>query len=152
MTAEIFSSMPITGAAGASNAGPRRTLTVNDALYSREIQPYDSFEMQGNAPKPGFIAGIKRHIAGAKKFFARTAEYTKGFFGGLFDGAVYGSVIYTGSNLINFFKKSSKLPSKFLAIGAAAAAMGLNLWNASLNATQRESEIDHRWIGHNPQN
>lgn len=41
-----------------------------------------------------------------------------------------------------------KVPNKALAFVAAGIAIGVNLWNASLNATEKNSEIEHRWTGH----
>ncbi len=99
--------------------------------------------------KKGPIKTVKTVIANVKKFAATTGEYTKGVIKGIGTGAVAGSLIYTGGEIIKHVKPAAKVPNTALAIVAAAGALAVNLWNASLNATEKNSGIDHRWIGHN---
>lgn len=118
--------------------------------------------------KKGPVKAVKGFIANVKKFFATTGAYIGGTFKGITSGAVAGSVVFTGATLINhlkqkkftkleeiakkegkeFTKKLRKLPAKSLAVVAGAGAVALGLWNASLDATQKNSEIEHRWTGH----
>ena len=118
--------------------------------------------------KKGPVKAVKGFIANVKKFFATTGAYIAGTFKGITSGAIAGSVVYTGVSITNhlkqkkftkleqvakekgeeFTKKLRKLPAKPLAILVGAAALGASLWNASLNATEKQSEIEHRWTGH----
>lgn len=127
---------------------------------------YDVVDLkQTTKTKKGPVKTIKGFIAGIKKFFANVGEYSKGIFKGIKNGAISGSILYTGAKIFNFIqdkgakkaaevageavKKAKHLPAPVLAIGAAIISMGVALWNASLNATEKESDIDHRWTGHN---
>ena len=118
--------------------------------------------------KKGPVKAVKGFVANVKKFFATTGAYIAGTFNGIKSGVVAGSVVYTGVTLSNhlkqkkftkleqiakdngeeFTKKLRKLPAKSLAAIAAVGAVAIGLWNASLNATQKNSEIEHRWTGH----
>lgn len=118
--------------------------------------------------KKGPVKAVKGFIANVKKFFATTGAYIAGTFKGITSGAIAGSVVFTGATLVNTVKqkkydklvkiatekqtdlpkKLKKLPAKPLAILAGAVALGAGLWNASLNATEKQSEIEHRWTGH----
>ncbi len=111
----------------------------------------DTFEpsrQQEHKEKKGPIKTIKTFIANVQKCAVSTTEYAKGLSKGVFTGGIAASLIYTGGQVVKHFKPNSKIPSKPLAIVAAAGAVLVNLWTASLNATQRRSDVDHRWIGH----
>ncbi|MBQ4122698.1 hypothetical protein IJD44_03105 [bacterium] len=113
----------------------------------------DTVEISAEKPKKqGPIKRLKGFIANIKKFFASAGEYVKGGTKGIVHGAVIGSIVYTGSNVIKHFAKEgsrlSKLHSKPLAILSGIGVLAGNLWTASLNATEKSSEIDHRWTGH----
>ena len=45
-------------------------------------------------------------------------------------------------------KVVKKIPNKALAVIVAGIALAANIWTASLNATEKSSNIDHRWTGH----
>ncbi len=156
-------SMPVSDSLPASKVNTNKD-TVE---ISKENQP----------KKKGPVKKLKGFIANIKKFCANTKEYTKGTVKGLATGAVAGSLVYTTGSLINAFKtnmhnkavaaakeaaeacgkefaadsvkKLKKVPNKFLAFATLGIVLAVNLWNASLNATQKRSEIEHRWTGHN---
>ena len=143
----------------------KTAVQVKDALPASKVQEKaDTVEISTKDGKKGPIKGLKGFIANIKKFFATTSAYTKGVFKGLATGAVAGSIVYTAGSAINFFKthaaqaaakkageeltKVKKLPNKVLAFAVAGIALVANIWNASLNATEANSQIDHRWTGH----
>lgn len=158
---DIFNSMqfPITAPPVATTANTEKVV-VKDALPASNVkaeQPADIAEFSTKTQKQGPIKAIKQGIANIKKCFATTGEYIKGAFKGVKNGAIAGSVIYTGGTILNHFKSKSaakagetfkKMPNKALAVIAAGVALVGSLWNASLNATERNSDIDHRWTGH----
>ncbi len=132
---------------------PNEEILVKDAVAAHKVgDTYESSAVTVNKGK-----GLKGFIARVKSAFATFGEYTKGTFKGVTSGVVAGSVVYTAASAINFIRNKAaekagtvakKLPNKFLAGAAALAALGINLWNASLNANEKRSEIHHRWIGH----
>jgi len=129
-------------------------ITVKDSIPAANVktsQQADTveFSTKENKTKQGPIKSIKNGIANIKKFFATTGSYVKGTFNGIKNGAVAGSLIYTGGSILKKFKPESKVPHKALAIVAAGVALAGSLWNASLDATEKNSNIDHRWTGHN---
>ena len=148
-----------------------KQMTINDALPASKVNANsaDSVELSTTKKekKKGPIKRLKSFIANVKKFFASAGEYTKGFFKGLVQGATAGALIYTAGDIINYAKTSAaskaaaeagteaaakvvkKIPNKALAIVALVGALAINLWNSSLNATEKRSEIEHRWTGHN---
>lgn len=135
-------------------------VTVKDAIPSSGVtnQESDTVELQTQPKqKKGIIRKVKDTIANIKKFCAATKEYTKGVFKGVFAGAVAGSVVYTAGDIFNAVKKKAaekaetqakRMPNKALAVLVGVAALGINIWTASLNATEAKSNIDHRWTGH----
>ena len=181
-------------------ASAAKPLTVKDVLENQQAlkdMPPDTVIISAKTPekKKGIVQSFKENVAGFLKARAGIAEYTKGIAGGIYDGAVIGSVLYTGGELaksvkntrlnslvtgtgnllykglkkagswvdipvvtpaakallkgaIKFFK-AVPAHNKAIAAGAAALALGYNLFNASLNASERKADIDHRWLGHN---
>lgn len=132
-------------------------VTVQDSIPAANVASHDKVEISsGTKEKKGFIASVKGGISGMKKFFASTGAYIKGTAKGIGQGAVVGSLIYTGGSIVNAIKGKKanaadfkKLPNRALAIVGAGLALAANLWTASLNATEAKSNIDHRWKGHN---
>lgn len=119
----------------------------------------DSVELQSVPKKKrGPIRALKDTVAGIKKVFASFKEYAKGTVKGLTAGFAAGSMVFTAGSIFNAVKAKSaqkaglevakKVPNKALAAIVAAGALAVNLWNASLNATEAKSNIDHRWKGH----
>lgn len=116
--------------------------------------------------KKGIIKSVKTFIANIKKAFATVSEYSKGMAKGAATGAVAGSLVYTLGAIMNgvktkaaqkaaqkageefVLKNVKRIPNKLLAGIVAVGAIAVNLWNASLNATEKKSEIEHRWTGH----
>lgn len=114
-------------------------------------------EKTNKKEKKGIIKTLKGFIANIKKGLASISEYTKGAAKGGAAAAVIGSLIYTFGAAFNSIKSKAaqkagtefkNLPNKPIAIAAAIIAFAANIWTASLNATQKQSEIDHRWTGH----
>ncbi len=153
------------------------TVNLSDALPSAASKVNNDSNTDvveiSNKQKKGPIKSIKGFIANIKKIGISASEYTKGGAKGIAAGAVAGSIVYTAGSIFNGIKKSgfekaqtaakkageefaktkpAKVPAAILAAGAAAIALGVNIWNASLNATERKSNVDHRWIGHNNNN
>ena len=130
------------------------SVPVKDALPATDVKG-DTVELStASAEKKGPVKKFKGFIANIKKVFASTGEYTKGTVKGVGYGAVGGSLVYTGSKLITgvkkFLNKNSQikaLPAKTLAILTAVGVLAVNLWKASLNATEKRSEIDLRYTG-----
>lgn len=129
---------------------------VQQAIPASTVSQEDKVEISTQKPeKKGLIKRVKGTIAGIKKFFATTGAYVKGTAKGIGQGAVAGSLLYTGGSIINAVKAKrangeayKKLPNKTLAVIAAGLSIAANLWTASLNATEKSSQIDHRWTGH----
>lgn len=158
----IFGDMqiPYTAAPVVAPAAETQKIAVKDALPASNVkieQPADSVEISTKPAKKGPIKSLKTGIANFKKFFATTGEYIKGTAKGITKGVVAGSVVFTSGSIINHFKGKSaekagqafkKLPNKALAIVAGGLALAGSLWTASLNATEKNSEIEHRWTGH----
>lgn len=159
---DIFSNMqfPVTAPPTVAAPTSKDQIAVKDALAASNVntsQQPDSVELSTQPKKQGPIKTIKNGIANIKKAFATTGEYVKGTFKGIKNGAIVGSIIYTGGSILNHVKAKNaakagevfkKMPNKALAVIAACAALAGSLWNASLNATERNSDIDHRWTGH----
>lgn len=160
---DIFSNMqfPITAPPTVAAPAASEPIAVKDALPASNVQaaqPADSVELSSKPKKQGPIKTIKNGIANIKKTFATAGEYVKGTFKGIKNGAIAGSIIYTGGSILNHVKAKNaakagvesfkKMPNKALAIIAAGIALAGSLWNASLNATEKKSDIDHRWTGH----
>ena len=164
---EVFNNMqiPLQTAQTAANVSQSVTqpVTVKEVLPATDVkdaQKSDTVELstKEEKAKQGPVKTVKNGIANIKKFFATTNEYAKGTLKGIKNGAIAGSLIYTGGEIINFAKSkgaakagetAKKLPNKALAVAAGVIAVAGSLWNASLNATEKNSGIDHRWTGHN---
>ena len=135
-------------------------------VMTEQAAKTDTFEPSTNdkKTKKGPIKTIKGFIANVKKFFATVGEYTKGIFKGVATGAVAGSVVYTGGAVFNAIRQGlanrtaqktgeevakvvKKFPNKIAAGLVAVGALAANIWTASLNATEKQSEIDMRWTG-----
>lgn len=131
--------------------------TVKDALPATNVEANDSVEIKSKKTakkeKKGLIAGTKSFIASVKKFFASVGIYAKGTAKGIGTGAVVGSAIFGATEILNFVTKKAahgKQNVLGIALGSLAAigALASNLWTASLDATEKKSEIEHRYIGH----
>ena len=128
-------------------------------VITENSQNIDTVELSTNNKKvkKGPIKAVKGFIANVKKFFATVGEYTKGIVKGVTSGFVAGSVVYTGGSVVNGIRQKladkagkeaiKKFPSKVAAGIIAVGSLAVSLWNASLNATQKQSEIDMRWTG-----
>lgn len=138
-------------------------VSVQEAIPAASVNnkpQTDSVELQ-SAPKKkrGPIRVLKDTIAGIKKAFASFKEYAKGTVKGITTGFAAGSMVFTAGSIFNALKAKSaqkaglevvkKFPNKLVAGVVAAGALAVNLWTASLNATEAKSDIDHRWKGHN---
>lgn len=115
--------------------------------------------------KKGPIKKLKNFIGSIKKFNAQAGEYIKGFFKGIGSGALVGGAGFGAFKLVEGIKlkqagkiveeaakeAATKSAGKFGKIGIAAAVVGVvgaltvNLWKASLNASEKKALIDHRW-------
>ncbi len=140
--------------ASAYSARKTPDVKMNDALppasadVSAKGDTFETSEAKEPKKRKGPIKALKSMIANVKKFGASTAEYSKGLIKGLGFGVVAGSVLYTGGEAVKHFKPKAKVPNKLLAGLVLAGSIAVNMWNASLNATEKNSEIDHRWLGH----
>ena len=157
---EVFSNMPPVGVQtyqpGEVLSNPQAQTPVAAAS---SVSQGDQLEISQVKPKKqGPIKRLKGVIANFKKFFATAAEYIKGGFRGLVVGGSLGAVTYTVGDLINKHRAKvasktgetfKKIPNKVYGGILLAGAIAVNLWKASLNATERRSEIEHRWTGHN---
>lgn len=147
-------------------AATTQPITVKEAISASNVS--DTVEISNKkAKKKGPIKATKEFIANVKKFFATVGSYTKGTAKGIANGAVAGSVVFTAGSVLNAVKQGSanraakkageeaakvvkKFPSKVAAGIVAVGAVALSLWNASLDATQKQSEIDMKWTGVEP--
>ena len=142
---------------------PAQATEVKQAAAVLPATPADSVELSSKEPKQrkGLFGSIKSGIASIKKAFASIGAYTKGIFKGIGNAAIGGSIVYTGSKIVNTANarklakaggdavgKAKNLPAAILGAGAAALAFGISLFNAHLDATEASSNIDHRWTGH----
>lgn len=124
----------------------------------------------------GFISNVKKFFATAGEYIKGGA---KGIATGAVSGAIIYSggevtnkllALKAGINAKNIAKQADKsIPKaelksiaanakeackkikfhKPIAIAAAGVAIVAGLWNASLNASEKRSNIEHRYIGHN---
>ena len=139
-------------------AEPKVSTTIKDAIPAAKTteSASDSVEITQQTEttqKKGPIKSVKNFIANIKKTFTSASEYVKGTAKGIGSGAVAASLIYTGGQVIKRFAKPesklSKIHNKPLAIIAGIGILAANLWTASLNASEKRSQIEHRWTGHN---
>lgn len=134
------------------------SVTIEQAISAKSVSNPDTFEnTTTKKTKKGPIKALKGFIADVKKFFSTTGTYIGGTAKGIGQGAVAGSLVYTIGSIINHTRGKAALkagkdvkniPNKFLALAVAGVTIAGNIWNASLDATQKQSEIDHRWTGH----
>ena len=159
MTSNIFNDISQSTKAAQSYTSAPTTVKVSDVMPSipaastMDTDKVDLTSAQKPKEKRGPIKAIKGFIANVKKSVATFNEYTKGVFKGLKNGAILGSLIYTAGAIINHFRTKAiegakKLPNRALAVVGAIAAVAANIWIASLNASDKRSDIDHRWTGH----
>ena len=139
---------------------PNVSVSMEDALAASKVKNEpDTFETRktDNKKKKGPIKTLKGIISSYKKWFATAGSYISGTFKGLKDGVIGGSIIYTAGSAINFIRQYSaqkagkeikNIPNKFIAIAVGVAALAVNLWNASLEASDKRSEIEHMYEGH----
>lgn len=152
----IFNDMPpVTMPTRTVVAVPQATTTVQTAIPAAPATPgTDTVEISKEKPKKqGPIKKLKNFIANIKKTCATAGEYVKGGTKGITSGVVAGSVIYTAGQIAKKFAKEgsklAKVPNKAFAIVAGVGLFAANIWTASLNATEKRSDIEHRWTGHN---
>ena len=128
-------------------------------------QPQDEVVTQEPKKKKSIVRKFKDGVSSVKKFFIDVGEYTKGtvkglFFGGIAAGGVIGADAIRGASKIIKDAKAGEIADKAVkvlstkgkvAAGAVGlAVLGYNLFKASLNASERKANIDHRWgSGHN---
>lgn len=144
----IFNNMQVPYTAPAQVA-PNQTVKVKDAVAASNVSAGDEVELSAQPKqRKGPIRAVKDFIAGVKKFFSTTGEYVKGTVKGVATGAALGSVIYTVGDLANKAKKKTGKAHMVLAGIAAVGSVAAGLWNASLNASEKASNIDHRYSGH----
>lgn len=150
--------------------GMRHTVQNRPSFKANEevpTQPQAQDEVVTQEPKKkkGIIRGFKDGVASIKKFFIGVGEYAKGtvkgiFYGGIAAGSVIGVDAIRGASKIIQGAKTGEIAGKAVkvlstkgkvAAGVTAlAVLGYNLFKASLNASEKQSGVDHRWgSGHN---
>ena len=147
MTSNIFNDISQTTQSAQSYSSAPTTVKVTDVMPS--------------IPAAGTMDTDKVDLTSAKKTkekkgVATFNEYSKGFFKGIKNGAIFASLIYTGGSVINKIaaitkKKNPAISNKAIVITAAVSAiasLGVSLWKSSLNASEKRSDIEHRWTGH----
>lgn len=155
---EIFSNIqkvPYTSPVNSQPLEPAK-VQVNEAVPATTVAQEDKVEISNKKPeKKGLIKTVKGGIANIKKFFASTGAYIQGTVKGIGQGAVAGSLVFTGGSIVNAIKAKKagaeafkKIPNKALAVVVGGVALAANIWTASLNATEKNSQIEHRWTGH----
>lgn len=155
MTSSVFNDFRYVPQKAAVNT-QHTPIEMNEVIPASSVagQQKDTVELsESPKKKKGIVKTVKSVIANIKKFFSSVGEYGKGTLKGIRDAAITGSVIYTAGSIFNHFKAKSAegaklIHNKPLAIGVAVLAFAANIWNASLNATEKQSDIDHRWTGH----
>lgn len=112
--------------------------------------------------KTSLFQHLKNGCAGFQKFFIGVAEYTKGLFKGIAEGAI-AAIGVIGVDAVISAAKRAKAPEsaekatkmispkgKAFAGVVAAVMLGYNLFKAHLNSSERKANVDHRWgTGHN---
>lgn len=153
----------------AKEAVPTAEVPVSSVVPAQDInaQKNDEFvsqEKETKKPK-GPFGSFRSIISNIKKSLVSISEYTKGVFSGIKDGAIFGSIAFTGVSLKHAFdqhtirkaaEKAGELvppatKSKLaipVALAVAAIAMVKNIWSASLDANKKKSDIHHKYIGH----
>lgn len=154
-----------------AEAVPVAEVSVNNAVPAQNIisQKDDEFvsekkEKENNNPK-GPFGFFRKIVSNVKKSLVDISEYSKGIFNGIKDATILGSITFTGITLKHAISQRSirkaaekaqeivpaATKSKLaipLAIGVAALTMAKNIWNASLSANKKKSDIHHTYIGH----
>lgn len=131
------------------------------------IQPKAQDEVVTQEPKKkkGIIRKFKDGFSSVKKFFIGVGEYAKStvkglLYGGIAAAGVVGvdaimnvTKIVKGANTGEFVGKTVKVLSTKGKVAAGAvglAVLGYNLFKASLNVSEKNANVDHRWgSGHN---
>lgn len=144
------------GAQSQAQAPQTNPMQPDKAAFSNEVKPEQKSE------KKGVVRGFKNLVGGIKKFFVNVGEYAKGTAKGLFYGAIGAAGVLGVDALRNGFKEIKRIKAgkvaaegnkfKYLsgkgkvAAGVVAlAVMGYQLFKASLNASEKRSDVDHRW-------
>lgn len=160
-----------------ANPGPIAAVNVGENLSGAPASDTVQIQSRSEGKK-GPVKKLKGFIAGIKKSFATAGTYAAGTVKGLGRAAVGASVVYTGGQVVNTIRAGKaakvatqamkntatkeeikkagaaaaaavkKVPNKALAIATGILALGATLWTASLDATEKRSEIEHRWTGH----
>lgn len=139
-------SVPYTAPAKVSSP---ESVKVQDAVAASNVVGQDQVELTAQPKKKkGPIKAVKEFIGNIKKFFSTAGEYVKGTAKGVVTGAALGSVIYTVGDIANKARKKTGKGHVVLAGAAAVISVAANLWNASLNASEKASNIEHRYTGH----
>ena len=146
----IFNGIQTVPYTAPAQTAPQSSVQVKDAVASSSVSTGDKVDLSSKSKeKKGPVRAVKDFIASFKKFFSTTGEYVKGTAKGLVTGAALGSVVYTAGSIVNKVKNKSGKAHIILAGVAAAGSLAVNLWNASLNASEKASNIEHRYTGHN---
>lgn len=129
-----------------------------------QAQAQDEVVTQEPKKKKSIIRKFKDGFSSVKKFFIGVGEYAKGaakgiFYGGIAAGGVLGYNAIKGATKIIKDAKAGEVVDKAKVLSTkgkvAAGALGLavlgyNLFKASLNASEKKADVDHRWgSGHN---
>lgn len=128
-------------------------------------QAQDEVVTQEPKKKKGIIRKFKDGFSSVKKFFIGIGEYAKGtvkglLYGGVAAGSVIGVDAIMGASKIIKDAKAGEIAGKAVKVlstkGKIAAGvvglavLGYNLFKASLNASEKKADVDHRWgSGHN---
>ena len=157
MTSSVFNDIHAQVPYTAPVRPPVAQTTVQSAIPANTANNADSVEISNKKAskkeKKGIIKGTKEFIANVKKFFTTTGIYIKGTAKGVGVGAVAGTAVYGATEILNWITHKNVHGKKNvlgIVLGAVTAlgALAGNLWTASLDATEKKSEIDHRYIGH----
>ena len=120
---DIFSNMPIpystpTQAKETTATQTTQPVVVKEAIPSSKVQEQQADSVEISAGSVINFAKQKAANSAAKKAGDETVKVVR------------------------------KIPNKALAVIVAGIALAANIWTASLNATEKSSNIDHRWTGH----
>ncbi len=170
---EIFTNMgfpnpPLTTVPAQST--PVDTAIESKAVATQNIKetPNDEFVSQDKdtkQKKKGLFSTLRTFISDFKKGITNISEYSKGLAKGIKDGVVFGSIAYTGVSVKHAFdmhtmKKAAERAGEAIpqftksklalpiTVAVVSAAIIKNLWNASLSANRKKSDIHHTYIGH----
>lgn len=150
----------------------RHSVQNSPSFRSNEVAPaptpaqsQDEVVTQEPKKKKSLIRKFKDGYASFKKGLITAGEYAKGtvkglFFGGIAAGGIVGADAIMGSAKIIKSAKAGETIDKAVKVlstkGKVAAGvvglavLGYNLFQASLNASEKKADVDHRWgSGHN---